>query len=154
MRKTIRAQALSLTLLASVAVPAIADDGPEFRYSGFGSIVAAQVNHPGVEFRQSGQTSGAGESASFKSDSRLGAQLDATLSPMFSATLQMLAKHAGHGDDRPRVEWAFGKAKLGGGFTLRAGRMGAPYFAVSEFREVGYANTWLRTCLLYTSRCV
>ena len=72
-------------------------------------------------------------------------QLDGSFNPMFSATLQVLAKHNGEGNEKPGVEWAFGKAKLGGGFTLRAGRIGAPYFAVSDFREVGYANTWLRT---------
>lgn len=134
----------SLTLLTCASPLALAS-GPEFRLSGFGTVGVVQVDQPGVEFRQVGQTSGAGESASFKPDSRLGVQLDGSFNPVFSATLQVLAKHSGEGDDKPRVEWAFGKAKLGGGFTLRAGRIGAPYFAVSDFREVGYANTWLRT---------
>ena len=38
----------------------------------------------------------------------------------------VLAKHAGHGDDRPRVEWAFGKAKLGGGAALASWSGGSP----------------------------
>lgn len=134
----------SLTLLATASQQAIAS-GPDFRVSGFGTAGVVQIDQPGLEFRQVGQTSGAGESASFKPDSRLGVQLDSSFNPTFSATLQLLAKHSGQGDDQPRVEWAFGKAKLGGGFTVRAGRIGAPYFAVSDFREVGYANTWLRT---------
>lgn len=133
-----------LALLAAAASPVLAA-GPEFRVSGFGTVGVVQIDQPGIEFRQTGQTSGAGESAKFKPDSRLGVQLDGSFNPMFSATVQVLAKHSGEGDDQPRVEWAFAKAKLGGGFTLRAGRIGAPFFAVSDFREVGYANTWLRT---------
>ncbi len=137
--------ALGMALAAGAAAPALAEDGPDFRFSGFGTVAAVKVDQPGVEYSQPGQTSGAGESASFKSDSRLGAQFDATLNKVLSATVQVLAKHSGKGDDQPRVEWAFAKARLGSAFTLRAGRIGAPFFAVSDFREVGYANTWLRT---------
>ena len=135
---------VSLSLMALAVSPALAA-GPEFRLSGFGTIGVVTIDQPGIEFRQTGQTSGAGESAKFKPDSRLGVQLDGSFNPTFSATMQVLAKHSGEGDDKPRVEWAFVKAKLGAGFTLRAGRIGAPFFAVSDFREVGYANTWLRT---------
>ncbi|KPF42470.1 hypothetical protein D621_20735 [beta proteobacterium AAP51] len=144
MRYTRGAALTSLALLAHASAPALAQ-GPDFRFSGFGTVGVVQVDQPGIEFRQTGQTSGAGESLSFKPDSRLGVQLDGSFNPTFSATLQVLAKHSGEGDDQPRVEWAFAKAKLGHGFTLRAGRIGAPFFAVSDFREVGYANTWLRT---------
>lgn len=142
--QSLRPCALTVALLAALATPVWAADGPELRFSGFGTLAVVQVDQPGVESIQAGQNSGAGESASFKSDSRLGAQVDASFTPQVSATLQLLAKHAGEGDDRPRVEWAFGKVKLGGGFTLRAGRIGTPFFAVSDFREVGYANHWLR----------
>jgi len=144
MRTTHGLTVLSLTLLAAASQQALAS-GPDLRVSGFGTVGVVQVDKPGIEFRQVGQTSGAGESASFKPDSRLGVQLDGSFNPMFSATLQLLAKHNGEGNEKPGVEWAFAKAKLGGGFTVRAGRIGAPYFAVSDFREVGYANTWLRT---------
>lgn len=142
--KTRLTPALAILLAAGPAA-ALAADGPQFRLSGFGTVAAVQVDQPGVEFVQPGMTSGAGESASFKSDSRLGVQGDVKFDSTFSATLQVLAKHSGSGDDKPRVEWAFGKAKLGHGFSVRVGRIGAPYFAVSDFREVGYANTWLRT---------
>jgi len=144
MRHPTGAGLASLALLMTVGSPALAAS-PEFRVSGFGTVGVVQIDQPGIDFRQTGQTSGAGESASFKPDSRLGVQLDGSFNPVFSATVQVLAKHSGEGDDKPRVEWAFAKAKLGGGFTLRAGRIGAPFFVVSDFREVGYANTWLRT---------
>jgi hypothetical protein len=145
MHDSLRLSAVGLTLVAGWAGSCLAQGGPEYRLSGFGTVAAVQVDQPGVEFIQAGQTSGAGKSATFKTDSRLGGQLDVKFNPTFSATAQLLAKHGGDGSDRPRVEWAFGKAKLGGGFTLRAGRMGAPFFAVSDFREVGFANHWLRT---------
>jgi hypothetical protein len=41
-------------------------------------------------------------------------------------------------------EWAYVKAKPMEGLTLRAGRMALPMFAVSDSRNVGYANNWLR----------
>jgi hypothetical protein len=41
-------------------------------------------------------------------------------------------------------EWAYVKVKPMEGLTLRAGRMALPLFAVSDSRNVGYANNWLR----------
>jgi len=35
--------------------------------------------------------------------------------------------------------------KLGGGFDLRLGRIGAPFFMTSDFRNVGYTNLSVRT---------
>lgn len=130
---------------AGAGLAAHADTGPDLRVSGFGSLIATHVNADGVEYVNPAQTSGAGRDWSFKTDSRLGLQLDATLNERFAATVQLLSKHNGSGNETPKVEWAFARAKLDGGFVLRAGRMGAPFFAVSDFREVGYANTWLRT---------
>ena len=36
------------------------------------------------------------------------------------------------------------QAQVTPGIALRAGRMGAPFFAVSDFRDVGFANVALR----------
>ena len=46
---------------------------------------------------------------------------------------------------KPAIEWAFVKAQVTPGLSLRAGRIGAPLFAVSDFRSIGYSNLWLRT---------
>ena len=42
------------------------------------------------------------------------------------------------------IEWAFVKAAPLPGLSLRVGRMAMPNYMVSDSRNVGFANTWLR----------
>jgi hypothetical protein len=42
------------------------------------------------------------------------------------------------------LEWAFVKVAPLSGLSLRVGRIALPTFVVSDSRNVGYANTWLR----------
>lgn len=136
--------AVAIVAGAGFAAPAWAQSGMDFRVSGFGTVGWAKTDTDNVEFAFLGQPTGAGSSGSFEPDSRLGLQFDATFNPTFSATLQLLSKYNGDGNQHPGVEWAFAKAKLGHGFNARVGRIGAPFFMVSDFREVGYANVYLR----------
>lgn len=136
--------AAAIVVGAASAAPAWSQSGPEFRASGFGTVGWAKTDTDRVEFAMTGQPDGAGSSGSFEPDSRIGLQLDATFNPMFSATVQLLSKYNGDGNQHPQIEWAFAKANLGQGFSARVGRIGAPFFLVSDFREVGYANVYLR----------
>ncbi len=115
-----------------------------FSFSGFATLGLVQTNTDDADYVIPGQTRGANKSASGEVDSKLGLQVTGRLNPMFSATAQVLVKHGGEGNFKPKLEWAFGKAQLMPGLALRVGRMGGPFFAVSDFRDVGYANTWLR----------
>lgn len=90
------------------------------------------------------QPRGATKDVSGEVDSKLGLQGNAKFSQMFSGTVQLLSKQNGDGNFRPGVEWAFVKAQVLPSLSVRAGRMGGPFFAVSDFRAVGYANTTLR----------
>ena len=56
-----------------------------------------------------------------------------------------ISQRNGNGNFKPAIEWAFVKAQVTPGLSLRAGRIGAPLFAVSDFRSIGYSNLWLRT---------
>lgn len=145
MQESIRTLAVALISGLGLAGAAHAQSAPDFRVSGFGTVGLVKTSDSSVEFIHSGQPTGAGTSFSAQPDSRLGIQLDTTFSPMFSATLQAMSKYNGKGNSTPQAEWLFGKARLSDSVALRVGRMGAPFFAVSDFREVGYANTWLRT---------
>lgn len=115
-----------------------------FSLSGFGTVGAVGTDTSEARYVVSGQPRGATKSWSGDVDTKLGVQVNAKLNSMFSATAQVLSKQNGDGSYQPELEWAFGKAQITPALSLRLGRMGAPFFAVSDFRDVGYANTWLR----------
>lgn len=139
----LRMAAAALAGLASSA-QAQAQSESVFSVSGFGTLGVVGTNQDGAEYVVPGQVRGADKSWSGEVDSKLGLQLGAKFNRQFSATLQVLSKQDGKGKFTPQVEWAFAKWQATPGLALRAGRMGGPFFAVSDFRDVGYANTWLR----------
>jgi len=136
--------ALSLTAAAEDATPA--PQTPSiFSFSGFGTIGVVQTNTDAGVYTTGTQYYGATKSADFGPDTKMGAQVDAKFNDMFSATVQVFSKQNAVGSYAPDIEWAFVKAKLGDGFDIRLGRIGAPFFMTSDFRNVGYTNTTVRT---------
>jgi len=133
---------LSLGAAPSVRAQAAADSA--FSFSGFGTLGLVQTNSDIGRYALYGQPRGADDSVSGEVDSKLGLQVSAKANAMFSGTVQLLTKQDGKGKFTPAIEWAFVKAQLLPSLSLRLGRMGGPFFAVSDFRDVGYANTWLR----------
>lgn len=115
-----------------------------FSFSGFGTVGLVGTNTDKAQYVIPGQLRGGDKSWSGEVDSKLGLQVTGRLNPMFSATAQVLTKQNSEGNWTPELEWAFAKAQVSPALALRLGRMGAPFFAVSDFRDVGYANTWLR----------
>ncbi|MGM3021133.1 hypothetical protein ACS2UM_27095, partial [Bacillus cereus group sp. BC317] len=77
-------------------------------------------------------------------DSKVAIQGTQTFTNTVSATAQIMTKYDAEGDYIPKFEWAFAKWQAMPGLNIRAGRMGAPYFMISDFRDVGYANTPVR----------
>ncbi|MEJ6007882.1 porin [Paucibacter sp. AS339] len=134
--------------LAVVALGAQAQDSAPadsiFSFSGFATVGVVGSNTDEARYVISGQPNGATKSWSGDVDTKLGVQVNAKLNKMFSATAQVLSKQNGDGNYRPELEWAFAKLQFSPALSARLGRMGAPFFAVSDFRDVGYANTWLR----------
>jgi len=116
----------------------------EFSFSGFGTLGYVISDSKDAEYRTGKGGDGADDSGTFEVDSRLGLQLDVTLSDTFSATTQGLARQDYDGDFDPEIEWGFLKAQLGDSVSVRVGRIGLPFFLISDFREVGYANVFLR----------
>lgn len=138
------------TPLAALAVAALLATGAAhaqdaFRFSGFGTIGASITDTDDAEFVTPGQPgNGATKDVSFAPDTKLGLQGSYRFNGVFSATAQVLTKYTGAGDWDPELEWAFVKAQPVSGLSIRAGRIGAPIFAISDFREVNYANLWAR----------
>jgi hypothetical protein len=142
---TLAGMACSTQAQSPSAAPAAAAPSESiFSISGFGTLGLVRTNRDGAQYVIPSQMHGADTSWSADVDSKVGIQLGAKFNAMFSATLQVLSKQNGEGSFRPEMEWAFAKLQATPGLSFRVGRMGAPFFAVSDFRDVGYANTWLR----------
>jgi hypothetical protein len=131
---------LALSCLHGVA----AAEESSLRISGFGTAGVVRSNSSTAEFAEVGQPRGASRRRSFSPDSKAAAQLDGWLNDRVSGTLQVMSRYNGNGNEHPTIERAFGKVNLGNDWSLRAGRMGSQYFAVSDFRDINYANVWLR----------
>jgi hypothetical protein len=138
---------VSLGLLALTAAAAAQEANPVFSYSGFGTIGYVITDSDKGTFITTNQKFGATTHGSFEIDSNLGFQVNGKFNDTLSGTVQLLAQQDALGTYGPSLEWAFLKAKLGAGFSARVGRMGGPFFMVSDFRNVGYTNVSMRTPL-------
>lgn len=116
----------------------------KFSLSGFGTLGAVQTDTDDAVFNYPGQRDGATKTASFSPDSKVAIQGSYKFTPTISFTTQLLAKNDAEGQIVPNVQWAFGKWQATSALSFRAGRIGAPFFMISDFRDVGYANTTAR----------
>lgn len=130
--------------LACFALAGSAQADDTFKISGFGTLGYTKTNRDDAAFHMPEQPYGETKSGGIRPDSKLAVQLQATFSPMFSATVQAMDKYDGKGSETPKIEWAFLKAQFTPSVNARVGRIGVPAFAVSDFRDVNYANVWLR----------
>lgn len=115
-----------------------------FSLSGFGTLGAATTTTDEALFVYPGQGGGADKDVSINPDTKIALQGTYKFAPTFSLTSQLMTKFDSNGQYTPNLEWMFGKWQALPSLTLRAGRMGAPFFMVSDFRDVGFANTAVR----------
>ncbi|TAL20745.1 MAG: porin [Aquabacterium sp.] len=134
-------------LALTIGAPAQADEGIQWKFSAFGTLGFAHSSDDKSDFvGDIFQPNGAGKTSrwSLNPDTRLGGQIDAIFNDQWSAVLQLVSKHQYDGTFRPMVEWANVKWRITPAFSLRAGRIAAPSYLLSESRFVGYANPWVR----------
>lgn len=133
---------------ACLAVCASANAGASdaLRISGFGTVGASTTDTSDAYFSTPGQPAHGATNGgfNFNPDTKVGVQANYAVNPMFSGTAQVLVKETGKGNWTPGLEWAFAKAQLNNDFSVRAGRIGAPFFMISDYRDVNYANLWVR----------
>lgn len=115
-----------------------------FSLSGFGTIGYARSSTDDALYNYRGQGAGADKNGSFGTDTKAGVQGTYRVTPTVQGTAQVMSKLTPNGDYSPGIEWAFGKWQALPSLAIRAGRMGAPYFMLSDFREVNYAVTSVR----------
>jgi hypothetical protein len=141
MKKSIIATLLALPLAVSTAY---AQDTSGVRISGFGTGALTWTNSDKAEFGRPNQASGAKKDLTTGVDSNLGLQADYTVNSWLSVTGQGLVRKDAEDDFGAELSWAFAKAKINDELSVRAGRIGLPVFMISDYRNVGYANTFLR----------
>lgn len=115
-----------------------------FSLSGFGTLGASRINTDDVQFNYPGQGGGSDTSWGFSPDSKIAVQGTYKFTPQVSATAQVMTKLGPEAQYLSNFDWAFAKWQASPALTFRAGRMGGPFFMISDFRNVGYANTAVR----------
>ncbi|WP_043527607.1 hypothetical protein [Litchfieldella xinjiangensis] len=140
-RKLLPAALIGAALCANTQLALAA---PDLRLSGFGTLGYVTTDTNDAQFRASRrQHKGATDSGDWGVDSRLGLQANLTFNEWFSAVGQGYTSRR-DGDSSPDLEWLFLQANVTDWATLRAGRMVVPTFLISDSRNVGYAQHWLR----------
>jgi hypothetical protein len=133
--------ALALPLAVSSAY---AQDSSPVRISGFGTAALTWSDTDKAEFARPNQSSGVKKDPRTGVDSNLGLQADYSVNSWLSVTGQGLVRKDGEDNYGAELTWAFAKAKISDQLSVRAGRLVLPTFMISEYRNVGYANTFLR----------
>jgi len=122
-------------------------DDSMFSFSGFGTAGVAHSTEDQADFTSDFQASkgvGASHSTSFNPDSRLALQVDARFSDDFSAVVQVASEYAVDDSFKPLVTLAHVKYRFSPAFAVRAGRINAPLYMLSESQRIGYSTPWVR----------
>jgi hypothetical protein len=144
MKKNVIATLLALPLAVSTAY---AQDGagfPSVKISGFGTGALTYADTDKAEFARPNQASGSSKDFRTGIDSNLGLQADLPVNSWLSFTAQGLVRRDAEDSYGAELTWAFAKARLSDELSVRVGRVGLPVFMISDYRNVGYANTLLR----------
>lgn len=145
MNKQIFASLFCLPL--AVSVSARADDtsgSPTIKISGYGTAALTATNSDQAEFARPNQKAGVGKDPRTGVDSNLGLQANIGINAWLSGTVQGLVRKDGEDNFGAELAWAFAKFKMSDDFSFRLGRVGLPAYMISDYRNVGYANTMLR----------
>lgn len=133
-----------LVLPLSINAAWAQDSASPVKISGFGTGALTWSDTDQAEFARPNQASGVKKSPRTGVDSNLGLQVDYTANDWLSATVQGLVHKDAQDDYGADLTWAFVKARISDQLSVRVGRTALPAFMISDYRNVGYANTMLR----------
>jgi len=132
---------LALALCSTRASAAL----PPIDISGFGTGGFVITDNGRAEFgRSQEQLVGANSEGDVGVDSLLGLQGTVHLDDMFSATVQAMVRRLFNTGFQLEVPVFFVKAEVTRDLAVRVGRIQLPVFMSSDYRQVGYSNTWIR----------
>jgi hypothetical protein len=141
MNKRLLAALLAFPLASSVYAQ---EAGPTVKVSGFGTGALTASNTDDAEFGRANQVRGVKKDVRTGVDSNLGLQADVVVNSWLSLTGQGLVRKDAQDDFGAEATLAFAKARINDELSIRVGRMGVPVFMISEYRNVGYANNFVR----------
>lgn len=137
---------LAIPLAASTS-SALAQENsgfPAVKISGFGTGALTWTDEDKAEFVRPNQSAGVKKSPRTGVDSNLGLQADMQVNDWLSFTAQGLVRKDSDDSYGAELAWAFAKLRVNDALSVRVGRIGLPVFMISDYRNVGYANTLLR----------
>jgi len=142
-------KALAVSVSAGIALLAAGGVQAEtsVSFSGFGTLGVTHNDNRDADFVANRfQPNGPGKSSPtmFGVDTKAGVQFTAQIGSDLSAVVQAVTDHRVDNSYAPRFEWANLKYQVTKDLYVRAGRVVAPVFMVSDFRNVGYAQTMVR----------
>src|SRR3984885_6655741 len=144
----LHASLLVALLWYPAGVRAAAEDlASMFSFNGFGTIGVVHSSEHDADFTSNiFKPNGAGYSHDWSPDvdSLIGAQVIANFTPRLSAMLQVISQQNYDNSYTPHVEWANIKYQLTPEASIRVGRTVLASFLVSDTRNLGYANPWVR----------
>jgi hypothetical protein len=154
-RRLHRLMAIILVAAMGNHSDALADDASSsadphasmFLFSGFGTLGVVHSSEDRADFTANiFNPNGAGYTRSWSPsvDSLIGGQVIANFGPKLSAMVQAISEQNYDNTYTPHVEWANLKYQLTPEASIRIGRIVLASFLVSDTRNVGYANPWVR----------
>jgi len=142
--KTTTLAALLVLPLAVSSAWAQDDAAQAIKVSGFGTGALTWTNTNDALFARPNQAGGAGTKPRTGVDSNVGLQVDARINDWLSLTGQGIVRKLETDAYGATGTLAFAKAKVSDTLAVRVGRVPLAAFLVSDYRNVGYANTMLR----------
>ncbi|WP_343730148.1 porin [Duganella sp.] len=143
MKKQLLVAAVIAATAAMQAHAGALDDG-NLSISGFGTLGVAKSNTDEAKFARYNQADGVGDSARLGLDTNLGLQATYKINDWLSGTAQVLTRKATEHTFTTDLTWAFLKARINDEVSVRVGRVVVPTFLISDYQNVGYANTMMR----------
>lgn len=139
----------SIIILASTfsnAVQSAELAGSSLRISGFGTLGLTNTDAPdGWGFRRHIEQPANEGSLRADIDSRIGVQLNYSITPQFELVSQLVAKRrSSYAPSSDIIEWAFAAYRPVPDLTIRVGRLNIDSFLLADYRNVGFAYRYAR----------
>jgi hypothetical protein len=119
-------------------------DNGALSISGFGTLGVAKSNSDEAQFARYNQAEGVADQARIGLDTNLGLQASYAIDERLSGTVQILTRKNTSPTFTTDLTWAFLKYKATDEVSVRVGRVALPVFMISDYQNVGYANTMMR----------
>lgn len=144
MKATIVTSALIISAIQGSAQAQSLDtvfSGIDFSVHGFATAGGVVTNTNDAQFIHGAEVSGADKTPAEDVDSNLGVQATARFNSWLSATVQVLADAS---VDTDPIAWAYVKLDPLNNLSIKLGKVEMPVFMISDSRDIGFANTWVR----------